>query len=150
MTFLQTTWLVMNGAWECVLNFSEVHSHCEINRFIMRAAFKYRFNCVPVFSLNLHVPRWRHISSCFLWLLKCSSNDSVTEWLSGSKIVSQNPITALHELCPLHMCPQPSKFFNLKIKAEQNRLIVDQPWARWESHQLLKICINYKYFKKQN
>lgn len=58
-------------------------------------------------------PRCRHVSSCFLWLLKRSSNDSVTERLSGPKIVSQNPITALHELCPLHMCPQPSKFFNL-------------------------------------
>ena len=49
--FLQTTWLVMNGAWECVLNFNEVHSHCKINRFIMRAAFTCRLNCVPVFLI---------------------------------------------------------------------------------------------------
>lgn len=52
----------------------------------------------------------------FLWLLKCSSNHSVTKGLGGSKIVSQNPITAFHKFCPLNVCPQPSKFFNLKRK----------------------------------
>lgn len=61
--------------------------------------------------------------SCSLWLLKCSSDDPVTKWLSGSKIVSQNPITAFHKFCPLNMCPQPSEFFNLKIKAEKKKQI---------------------------
>lgn len=72
----------------------------------------------------------RRACSRSLWLLKCGSDDSVTKWLRGSKIVSQNPITALHEFCPLHMCPQPSEFFNLKIKAEKYTLILSQTLTR--------------------
>lgn len=47
------------------------------------------------------------------WLLKCSSNDSVTQGLGRSKIVSQNPIATFYKFCPLNVCPQPSKFFYL-------------------------------------
>ena len=148
MKFLQTTWLVINGAWECVLDLNEVHWHCKIMRIITRVALVWQAHqlCTSFSLLNPNIPRWRRTGSCSLQLLKRGSNDSVTEWLSGSKIVSQNPITAFHKLCPFCVCPQPSKFFNLKIKAEQNRLIT----TRLQFHQWLKIWINFKNLERDN